>query len=186
MKFSKKQWINGVFIIGILLILFTPVGFHARVFVGRLLATSAAVLKTELQVPVENYNWQLTDANGTNFNFADAKGKVVLINFWATWCPPCVAEMPSLQKLYNDYSDKVIFMFVAQDKVEAVSAFMAKKEYTFPVFYSKTKAPGVLSSKTIPTTYVINKEGKISIAKTGVANWNSDKTRAVLDRLLAE
>ncbi|MBT8298059.1 MAG: redoxin domain-containing protein, partial [Maribacter sp.] len=80
----------------------------------------------------------------------------------------------------------VIFMFVAQDKVEAVSAFMAKKEYTFPVLYSKTKAPGVLSSKTIPTTYVINKEGKISIAKTGVANWNSDKTRAVLDRLLAE
>jgi thiol-disulfide isomerase/thioredoxin len=186
MKISKKQWINSAFIVGIILILFTPVGFHARVFVGRFLATSAAVIKTEFRVPVENYNWQLTTANGNAFNFADAKGKVILVNFWATWCPPCVAEMPSLQELYKDYGDKVVFMFVAQDKVEAVATFIAKKEYTLPVYFATSEAPSVLSSKTIPTTYVISKEGKISIAKTGVANWNSEKTRAILDGLLAE
>ncbi len=186
MKFGKKQGINIVFIIGIILILFTPVGFYARVFVGRLLSTSAAVLKTELQMPVENYNWQLVDAKGKDFNFMDAKGKVILINFWATWCPPCVAEMPSLQRLYNDYNEEIVFMFVAQDKVEKVSAFIAKKGYTLPVYYSKTEAPNVLTSKTIPTTYVINKEGKIIIAETGVADWNSDKTRKILDELLAE
>jgi len=186
MKFSKKQWINIVLIIGIILILFTPVGFYARVFVSRFLSTSAAVLKTELQMPVDNYNWQLVNADGKDFNFMDAKGKVVLVNFWATWCPPCVAEMPSLQSLYNDYNEEVVFMFVAQDKVEKVSAFIAKKGYTLPVYYSKTEAPSILTSKTIPSTYVINKEGKIIIAKTGLANWNSDKTRKILDELLVE
>ena len=186
MKLNKKQWTNIAFIIGLILILFTPLGFHARVLVGRLLSTSAAVLKTELQMPVENYDWQLVDAKGNKFNFENTKGKVVLVNFWATWCPPCVAEMPSLQSLYNDYNDKVVFMFVAQDKVEKVSAFIAKKEYSLPVYYSKTEAPSILTSKTIPTTYVINKEGKIIIAKTGVADWNSNKTRKILDQLLAE
>ena len=186
MKLDKKQWTNIAFIIGLILILFTPVGFHARVFVGRLLSTSAAVLKTELQLPVENYDWQLVDAMGNTFNFESVKGKVVLVNFWATWCPPCVAEMPSLQGLYNDYNEKVVFMFVAQDKVEKVTAFIVKKGYTLPVYYSKTEAPSVLTSKTIPTTYVINKAGKIIIAETGVADWNSDKTRKMLDELLAE
>ena len=186
MKFGKKQWINAALIIGLILILFTPVGFYARVFIGRFLSTSAAVLKTELQMPVENYDWQLVDAKGNDFTFIDAKGKVVLVNFWATWCPPCVAEMPSLQLLYNDYNEKVVFMFVAQDKVEKVSAFIAKKGYTLPVYYSKTEAPSVLTSKTIPTTYVINKEGKIIIAETGAADWNSAKTRKMLDALLAE
>ena len=186
MKLDKKQWTNIAFILGLILILFTPVGFHARVIVGRLLSTSAAVLKTELQMPVENYDWQLIDTKGNDFNFMDAKGKVVLVNFWATWCPPCVAEMPSLQALYNNYKEEVVFIFVAQDKVEKVSAFIEKKGYTLPVYYSKTEAPSVLTSKTIPTTYVINKEGKIIIAETGVADWNSDKTRKMLDVLLAE
>ena len=186
MKISKKQWINAAWIIGMVLILFTPVGFHARVFVGRLLSTSAAVLKTELQLPVENYDWQLVDVTGNEFNFENTKGKVVLVNFWATWCPPCVAEMPSLQGLYDDYNDRVVFMFVAKDKVAKVSAFMAKKGYTLPVYYSKSEAPSILTSKTIPTTYVIDKAGKIIIAETGAADWNSDKTRKILDQLLAE
>ncbi len=186
MKLRRKQWINIVSIIVIFLILFTPVGFYTRVFVSRLLSTSATVLKTELQMSVKNYEWQLENADGQEFNFAKAKGKVVLVNFWATWCPPCVAEMPSLQGLYNDYNDKVEFMLVAQDNVEKVSAFIAKKGYTLPVYYSKAEAPKLLTSITIPTTYVINKEGSIIVAETGAADWNSDKTRKMLDELLAE
>ncbi|MBT8305693.1 MAG: TlpA family protein disulfide reductase [Maribacter sp.] len=186
MKLGKKRWINAALILLIILILFTPVGFYTRVFLGRLFATSATVLKVELRMPVKNYDWQLVNADGKEFNFEMTKGKVVLVNFWATWCPPCVAEMPSLQNLYNDYFDKVEFMFVAQDKVEKVSAFIAKKGYTLPVYYSRTEAPKLLTSKTIPTTYVINREGKIIVAETGAADWNSDKVRKILDGLLID
>lgn len=186
MKLGKKQWTNIALIIGIVLILFTPVGFYARVFVGRLLSSSASVLKTELQLNVGSYDWELVNANDYRFNFEEAKGKVVLINFWATWCPPCVAEMPSLQGLYDDYGDKVVFMFVAQDNAEKVASFLEKRGYDLPVYYSKTKAPSLLTARSIPTTYIIDKEGKIIVAQTGAADWNSEKVRKVLDGLLTE
>ena len=186
MKLGKKQWTNIALIVGVVLILFTPVGFYARVFVSRLLTASASVLKTELQLNVGSYDWELVDANGQMFNFEGAEGKVVFVNFWATWCPPCVAEMPSLQRLYNDYGDKVVFMFVAQDKVEKVSSFMDKRGYELPVYYSKSEAPSLLTAKSIPTTYIIDTEGKIIVAQTGAADWNSEKVRKVLDGLLSQ
>ncbi len=186
MKLRKKQWINAAFIVGIILILFTPVGFYGRVFLGRLLASSAAVLKTELQMPVKDYDWLLVDVDKGPYNFQEAKGKVVLVNFWATWCAPCVAELPSLQNLYNDYGDKVTFLFVAQDMEQKVSNFVEKHGYDLPIYFSDTEAPSLLTAKTIPTTYVIDKQGKIIIAEIGVADWNSNKTRRLLDELITE
>jgi thiol-disulfide isomerase/thioredoxin len=186
MKLSKKQWINAAFIVGISLILFTPVGFYGRVFLGRLLASSAAVLKTELQISIKDYNWQLVDVDNGPYNFEEAKGEVVLLNFWATWCAPCVAEMPSLQNLYNDYGEKVTFLFVAQDKKQKVSTFIEKHGYNLPIYFSNTKAPGLLTAKTIPTTYVIDKQGEIIVVETGVSDWNSNEIRNLLDDLVAE
>lgn len=183
---KRKKWINIALIIGIILLLFTPVGRYARAFAGRLLSSGAAVVKSELQLSVGNYDWQLVDADDTEFNFEATKGKVILVNFWATWCPPCIAEMPSLQSLYNDYGDKVVFMFVAQDKAEKVSAFIDKKGYNLPVYYSETEAPRLLTAKSIPTTYIIDKEGKIIVAETGAADWNSEEVRKVLNGLLQE
>lgn len=186
MKFGRKQYINSALIIGIVLLLFTPVGFYARGLLGRLLSSSASVLKTELQLSVENYDWEMMGANGQTFNFEQARDKVVFINFWATWCPPCVAEMPSLQILYNEYGDKVMFLFVAQDGAEKVTSFIDHKGYDLPVYFSITEAPSLLSAKLLPTTYLLDKNGKIIIAETGAADWNSQKTREILDKLLLE
>ena len=185
-KIKRKQLSNALFILALILLLFTPVGFFVKVNLGRLFAQSAAILKTEMQTPLRSYDWQLTSLNGQTFNFEQQKGKVVLINFWATWCPPCVAEMPSLQNLYKDYGGKVEFMFVAQDKLVKVKSFMQKKEYNFPVYFNLTEPPSLLTSKTIPTTYIINKKGEIVVAEVGLANWNSSETRELLDKLLEE
>ncbi|NJB70588.1 thiol-disulfide isomerase/thioredoxin [Saonia flava] len=184
MKFKKDQIVNGLLILGVILFLFTPVGFKMKVLMNRLLAGSVDTLKEELQVPLDTYQWQLVDVDGNTLNFETEKGKVVFVNFWATWCPPCVAEMPSIQELYNDYGEKVSFVMVAEDKVQKAKNFITKKEYNFPVYFSKSKAPDILKSKVIPTTYIINKKGHIVIAETGAANWNSNKTRLFLDDLL--
>jgi thiol-disulfide isomerase/thioredoxin len=187
MKLSKKQIINGLFILGIVLLVFTPVGFYARVHIGRLLSSSAAVVKEGMQVSLDSYEWDLKDIKGKDFDFRDQEGKVVLINFWATWCPPCIAEMPSLQELYKGYGDKVVFMFVAQDKPEKVEAFLKKHQYNdLPVYYSRTNAPSLLASKVLPTTYILDKEGKIRVAQTNAADWNTDKIKSLLDNLLKE
>ena len=105
---------------------------------------------------------------------------------WATWCPPCVAEMPSLQDLYNDYKDQVVFVFVTSEGAEKVTPFMEKNNYNLPIYNMMSKEPDLLSTQSIPTTYLINKKGEIVIKKTGAANWNSTKVRNQLDELIKE
>lgn len=183
---GKKQWVNAAFLLAVILILFTPIGFKIKVRVSRLLSSSAAMVKAELQVPLDSYKWELKDTEMESFNFETQKGKVVLVNFWATWCPPCIAEMPSMQELYNDYGDRVTFMFVTNEEEQKVLDFLKRKNYDLPVYFPQSKEPKVLSSKVLPTTYVINKMGKIKVAETGAADWNSTTTRKLLDTLLEE
>ncbi|MFK5974373.1 MAG: TlpA disulfide reductase family protein [Flavobacteriaceae bacterium] len=186
MQFQKKQIGIGLFLVGILVFLFTPLGFMVRVQMSKLLSSSAAIIKTEMQTPLDTYQWLLVDQAGNDFNFERKRGEVILINFWATWCPPCVAEMPSLQKLYDDYGDRVAFMFVAKDNSKRVTDFLIKKGYTIPVYYTKTKNPDVLTSKALPTTYIISREGRIIVAEIGATDWNSQKIRSLLEELLKE
>ncbi len=186
MQFRKKQIVVGLFLVVILVFLFTPVGFIVRVQVSRLLSSSAAIIKTEMHTPLDTYQWRLVDQKGNDFNFEHKKGEVIFINFWATWCPPCVAEMPDLQKLYDNYDDRVAFMFVANDNSERVTKFLIKKGYNIPVYYSKTKSPNVLTSKVLPTTYIINREGRIIVSEIGFTDWNSPKIRTLLEDLIKE
>lgn len=185
-KSSKNLWLNLALILVVVLFLFTPLGFYVKVQVNRILAYNPTPVEEREQQLLVNYNWELQDLKNNEFNFKEVKGKVVLINFWATWCPPCIAEMPSFQNLYEDYKDKVVFMFVSQDQEPRVERFIQKKEYTLPVYYEKSTTPKQLFSKSIPSTYLIDKDGKIIVAKTGAADWNSAETRGLLDGLLSE
>jgi thiol-disulfide isomerase/thioredoxin len=147
---------------------------------------SPSIIDTEDRKVLDNYNWQLEDLEGNTFNYATTQNKVVLINFWATWCPPCIAEMPSLEKLHNDYKDKIIFLFVSNEDSKKVSKFITKNDYTFNVYKPLTQYPKVFNVSSIPRTFLIDKKGKIVIDKTGASNWNSSKVRAVIDQLLTE
>lgn len=184
MKLKKENLSNFAFIALLALLLFTPLGFHARVFVSRIFSFSPSELEKEEQFTLSSYNWKLITLGGEAFNFKNAKGKVVLVNFWATWCPPCVAEMPSLQALYADYGGKIEFVMVASDEHEKVKVFLNKTKYDFPVYFERSTSPEVLSAEYIPTTFIIDKKGKIVIEKTGSANWNSTTTRELLENLI--
>ena len=187
MMVPNKKWIlNGVFILAALVLIFTPVGFKVKVFASKLLSSSAAMVKEGMKVPLDSYQWKLTDLENRSFDFEDQRGRIVLVNFWATWCPPCVAEMPSMQDLYNDYGDKVTFMFVTSDDRQKVLNFLKRKNLDLPVYYPASETPKTLKSKLLPTTYIIDKEGKIVVAETGAADWNSSETRELIDGLLSQ
>ncbi|TAI46651.1 TlpA family protein disulfide reductase [Flagellimonas allohymeniacidonis] len=185
-KLSKDQISNVIWILAIVLILFTPLGFYARVLVGKVFATSANIIEIDNREKLKAYNWKLKDLEGNGISFSDLKGEVVLINFWATWCPPCVAEMPSLNDLYQDYHEKIAFVFVANDQKEKVVSFLDKKQYGFPVFFETLSTPDLLISRSIPATYILSKSGEIVVAEKGAADWNSQSTRELLDQLLQE
>lgn len=133
---------------------------------------------------ISNYNWKLTDENNAVLNFEETQGKVVLINFWATWCPPCIAEMPSMQKLYNDYQDKIEFLFITNDNFGEINTFLAKHKYTFKVYRPAQNYPEYFDIQTIPRTFLIDKNGNIIIDESGAANWNSSSIRKTISELL--
>ncbi|MCC9043129.1 TlpA family protein disulfide reductase [Myroides sp. M-43] len=182
---SKKGWLsNLIFIVILGVVLFTPVGTGIKVWLNRLLAMSPTLEKVSEQKKVNYESWQLVDEKGEIFDFDKVKGKVVVINFWATWCPPCIAEKPSFQELYNDYKNKVVFLFVTTDSPDKVKTFKEKNNSTLPIYYQKSAAPAVLFSESIPASYVIDKKGNIVVRKFRAADWNSSKFRVSLDELL--
>ncbi|MBT8327121.1 MAG: TlpA family protein disulfide reductase [Bacteroidia bacterium] len=181
MNFIKKQWSNILFGVLILLLVVPQTAIPIKAFVSRLFAFSPSIENVDERAKLDSYNWNLVDLNGKTVDFNDYKGKKIIVNFWATWCPPCVAEMPSMQALYNDYKDKVVFLFVTNENEPAITKFLDKNDYTLPIFKSVSVPPKVLQTKSLPTTYLINEEGEIVIDKTGAADWNSDKVRALLD-----
>ncbi|WP_298506736.1 TlpA disulfide reductase family protein [uncultured Maribacter sp.] len=186
MKLDKKQIGNTLFVLLAVVLLFTPLGFPVKVFVNRLLSFSPNVIEESEQQNIEDYNWLLYDSDLKNFNLENAKGKVVFINIWATWCPPCVAEMPSIQELYSKYNKEVVFLIIAQDEAKRVDSYVKKYNYNFPIFYQKSNSPEVLSFDRIPTTFILNKDGYVVVKSTGSANWNSDSVRELLDTLLLQ
>ncbi|MFK7812950.1 MAG: TlpA family protein disulfide reductase [Maribacter sp.] len=186
MKIKRETLSNFAFIILAVLLLFTPLGFHARVLVAKIFSFSPSPVQDEKQLLLTDYSWKLSSIDNESLNFEDLEGKVVLLNYWATWCPPCVAEMPSLQELHDDYGKKVAFVFVAHDKREKVKNFLTKNQFDLPVYFEKSNSPEILSTESIPTTFIVDKKGKIVVAETGAVNWNSTGTRELLETLLNE
>lgn len=133
-----------------------------------------------------DWNWPLIGIDGTSTRLGEFKTEFLIINSWATWCPPCRAEMPSLEKLYKNYKDRVSFLLVTSEEAAVVEEFLQSKAYTFPVFLAPNGTPQSLSSRSIPATFIINRTGQIVFQKTGAFDWNSKKVHQFLDAQLAQ
>jgi len=184
MELLKKHWSNILFGVFILAMLIPNTRTPIVVFVQRTFAIGPSVKKNKTQL--QEYDWKMRNSKNEPTSFVEAQDEVVLLNFWATWCPPCIAEMPSMQRLYDSYGDKVKFFLVTDEDPVKVRQFMEKYEYTLPIYYTEYTPPKLLQSRALPTTFVIGKDGKIHVKETGVAKWDSKKVKSLLDKLLEE
>ena len=105
----------------------------------------------------------VTDMNGQTVSLASLKGKPVFLNFWATWCPPCVGEMPDIQRMYAKYGDKVHFVIVNIDGTKPdVTAFMENHAFSFPVALDTNgSAASAYAVQAIPTSYIIDADSNV-------------------------
>jgi thiol-disulfide isomerase/thioredoxin len=190
-KKVKKEIREWAIFAGVLLTLYLT-GLHTDVaaFAQRMvLATGIANPNTEIasEKTKAAYDFTLKQLDGDVLDFKDLKGKVVFINFWATWCAPCVAEMPSIHGLYEIYKDnsEVVFVMINVENNETKARkFIKKKKYTFPIYLpNSTQIPKVYESKGIPTTFVIDKEGYITYKKVGMAKYDADNFVKMIARL---
>ncbi|MGZ3999211.1 MAG: TlpA family protein disulfide reductase [Mucilaginibacter sp.] len=127
---------------------------------------------------------QLQTPDGKTINLPDEKGKVIFINFWATWCPPCLAELPTINALYEKIKGNPNVVFVTVDidgDLPKSTKFLLLKDYGFPV-YAAVGAEK-LYSEGIPTTLVIDMKGSIVYSHFNRANYSSDQFEKFIDDL---
>ncbi|MGV8829164.1 MAG: TlpA family protein disulfide reductase [Breznakibacter sp.] len=129
-------------------------------------------------------DWSITSLEGETVRLQFPSGKPALINFWATWCPPCIAELPALQRLYDQYQGKVDFYFISDEDPQTLKAFLEKKGYTIPVYTIGQNVEGKLHSRSIPATFLIAPNGRLIMNKTGAAKWDGNKVKKTINELL--
>jgi thiol-disulfide isomerase/thioredoxin len=143
-------------------------------------ATSIRLFKEPIAVPA----FSVTTLDGRQISLADLKGKVVLVNFWATWCPPCRAEIPDLMLLQEHYKDKLVVLGISEDDppVEDVKKFVANQKITYPVAMSTPEVRKIFKGVVaLPTTFVIDPDGKLQQKHVGQLNAanTEDETRVL-------
>jgi len=192
MKFDKKTIYNILFF-GFIIFLFTPFGLGTRAKLTQGFAyiksfvISPSVDSPEERIALDTYNLSLEGiVSSDNVNLASLKGKVIFINYWATWCPPCIAEMPMINSLYADYKDKLVFLFITTDNKDRIERFYTKNNYNFPTYRQLSNPPKQLEVTTIPTTFILDRKGKLALSEYVPVNWNSDSMRNLLDQLIEE
>lgn len=187
MKNRKKTVLNVVIILFILSFFITPLGHYGKLFLNQIFSFSPPIVPEVDRKKITDYSWRLKDADWNFFNFNRSKGKVIFINFYASWRLPSEAELKSVQNLYDDYNDKVDFYIITNEEREPVEEFMEKNDFHFPVTYliigdkSSVKVP-----EKPPHSYIIDKEGNIIIDKGGIADWDTVKVRNLLDDLISK
>lgn len=135
--------------------------------------------------PIKAIDFTLTDINGKSHTLSAYKDKIVMLNFWASWCPPCREEMPSMQKMYDNWDkNKFILLAVNVDEGrEKVKEFAKKNSYTFPILIDSDR---MVSKKYevsgIPTTYLIDEKGRILQRVVGSRHWSSEEIQRMIKK----
>jgi len=129
------------------------------------------------------------DLSGRTVKFSELRGKVTLLNFWATWCPPCRKEMPSMEQLHREYRERgLVVLAVSQDKgpTREVQAFAQELKLSFAVWHDRDGIVGrQYSIPGVPASYVIGADGRIAYRVLGEYDWTSPEARRAVEALLA-
>jgi peroxiredoxin len=133
-------------------------------------------------------NFTLQNLEGKTVDLESFRGKVIFINFWATWCIPCRAEMPALEKLYQDFKDKDFVMLAVSEDLEGksvVEPFVQELKITFPILLDSDLAVNSLYGiRAIPETFLIDKTGLITHKIPGARDWTQKDMRELVEKLV--
>lgn len=188
-KESKWSIISNILFFTLIILLLIPTTrMEILPHIQRLLLFAPSPLSANDQTSLteSDFEWQYKNAHGIPTRLSKHEGKVLFINYWATWCPPCIAELPSLVKLHKEYKDKVEFIFLSNEDYILSNDFLANKGFTLKSGQIIYKQPTKLTTSSIPTTFIIDKKGKIILHKQGTARWNSADVTHLLDKLIDE
>jgi peroxiredoxin len=136
-------------------------------------------------------DFTLKDLEGNSVTLSDLEGKVVLLNLWATWCPPCRREMPSMQELYDDLPRSGFTILAvaapnsARESLEKIREHIEQNEYSFPVLLDEEmKVNSIYGTGSIPTSWIIGPEGKLQARLVGAREWNEEGIVSAIEMMM--
>jgi|SRR5262245_28260331 len=156
---------------------------------GRRLALDAAMRDLDLirpGRPKAAQDFTVPLLQGPKFRLADQRGKVVLINFWATWCPPCREEMPALERLWHQHRDRgFVLIAVSLDADQGlVKPFVSEHRLTFPIgLDTKLEVANLYGIRALPATFVVDGLGQVRALALGPRAWDNDASHSLVEEL---
>ncbi len=188
LKRNFFEW--GIIIVVVAILYFS--GLYTNV-IGKIqqAALLTGIFEPEMNIPLAkqepaDFNLSLVSFDDKLISLHEYKGKTIFLNLWASWCPPCRAEMPTIQSLYDKMKNKndIAFVMISLDNdISKSKKFIKNEGFTLPVFYLNSSLPQVYNTGTIPSTFVISKEGKIVAKRVGMADYDTRKFAEFLKRL---
>ncbi|MGB5160818.1 MAG: TlpA disulfide reductase family protein [Thermoanaerobaculia bacterium] len=119
-----------------------------------------------------DYSWHLHSPDGVRVRLTEFRGKPLVVNFWATWCRPCILELPELERLAENFDDEIAFMLLSEEPAATLKKFVEKTELTLPVVRVASSPEGTSFPSPIPTTWIVDSAGNIVFRHTGAADWS--------------
>jgi thiol-disulfide isomerase/thioredoxin len=145
-------------------------------------AGSLAFLSAVPSLPIADRSGRVTD-------LTEVKGKILIVHFWATWCPPCVEELPALSRFWEKYRgrDDIALYAISVDKDwKIVESFSAKNPHDLPLYLDpKAETAGRFGSEQYPETYIVNRNGRVLFRLQGAVNWSDPQVEQRIEQLLA-
>lgn len=188
---KKKTLIEWLVVI-VLILVFAYTGWHRPLIIQ----LQRAMIYTGLFSPdiseppavthLGIYKMSVKDEEGLVHALDEFVGQVIFINFWATWCPPCRAEMPGINKLYHQLNPPELQYIILTTEKDFAKAIAYKKEegFDFPIYQLTGPLPSIYRDNSIPRSYVVSKNGEMIMKHTGLADYNSRQFREFLNSAL--
>ena len=141
-----------------------------------------------VKVGDEAPNFQLRDLAGNMVSLSQLRGKVVLLNFWATWCGPCRVEMPAMEQLYRSYSRKDFEILAVSTDAQGAAVtrpFQQEMGFTFPILHDADYRVGLLyGARSLPMTFMVDRKGIVRQKVPGARNWDAPEARELVQAML--
>jgi thiol-disulfide isomerase/thioredoxin len=155
--------------------------YAAFIFITLLVSCATSTKKAEDKIQLSDI--RLTDLDGREVLLNDEPGQSVFINFWATWCRPCLAEMPSIDRLQNKLEgEKILFIFASDEEPEKIKQFLSERKIKGR--FLRVENPEELNIQALPTTFIYNAKGEMIFSEAGFRQWDEPSTVEMVKRII--